>query len=108
MLHMWPTYATHFTRALYTTSDRVLFLDFLFLLAFLSPLFMSNTKNAITQCPHQDPTLSSTLSITNTSTEPFPQQQRLYVLTRQPLTARNLALHTSLVCQLVVIVADCI
>lgn len=69
---------------------------------------MSNTNNAITQCPHQDTPLSSTtLSITNTSTEPFPQQ-RLYMLTRQPLTARNLALHTSLVWQAVVIVADCI
>lgn len=69
---------------------------------------MSNTNNAIAQCPHQDTPLSSTLSITNTtSTEPFPQQ-RLYMLTRQPLTARNLALHTSLVWQVVVIVADCI
>lgn len=97
MLHMMLlTNATHFSRALY------LLALFSFSLSF--SLSMSHT-NATTQSLRHHTSLSSPLSITDTPKETI-KQTRLYLLTRQPLTARNLEMHTSMVRQVVVI--DCI
>lgn len=74
---------------------------FFFFFSLSLSLSMSHT-NATTQSLRHHTSVSSPLSITDTPKETF-NQTRLYLLTRQPLTARNLEIHTSMVRQVVVI-----